>query len=61
MPAAKPPTVTTDQARKNLSALITAAARDGKVTIISRNGIPACAIVPLSVIRQFNTEGRRTE
>lgn len=41
-----------EEARKVLGNLITAAAREGQVTVISKGGIPAAALVPLAMLRQ---------
>jgi hypothetical protein len=42
-----------EEARKVLGSLITAAARDGQVTVISKGGIPAAALVSLGLLRQI--------
>jgi prevent-host-death family protein len=39
-----------EQARGQLGDLVSAAANDGQVTIITKNGIPAAALVPLSLL-----------
>ncbi len=39
-----------EQARKTLGDLVTAAARDRQITVISKNGIPAAALVPVSCL-----------
>jgi antitoxin (DNA-binding transcriptional repressor) of toxin-antitoxin stability system len=43
-----------EEARKVLGSLITAAARDGQVAVISKGGIPAAALVPLELLRQIS-------
>lgn len=45
-------TLSTEQARKHLGELVRQAAADGTVTAISMHGIPAAAVVPLSMIRE---------
>jgi prevent-host-death family protein len=37
-----------EQARRKLGELVTAAARDREVTVITKNGVPAAAITPIS-------------
>lgn len=44
-----------EEARKVLGSIITAAARDGQVTVISKGGIPAAALVPLGLLRQITS------
>jgi prevent-host-death family protein len=58
MPSAKPAVVSVAEARKHLGELITAAAQNGTVTVTSKNGIPACALVPLDVIRRLADDSR---
>jgi prevent-host-death family protein len=56
--AKKPETVTTEEARRTLGDLITRAAVEGQPTIISRNGIPAAVLAPLSWVRERQQAGR---
>jgi prevent-host-death family protein len=43
-----------EEAQNVLGSLITAAARDGEVTVISKGGIPAAALVPFELLRQLS-------
>jgi prevent-host-death family protein len=56
MPRKKPEVLPLDKARAVLGRLVTRAAQDGTVTVISRGGIPAAAVVPLSVLRDAGRE-----
>ena len=49
--------VTLETARKRLGQLVIAAANFDEVTVISKNGVPAAAIVPLRVLPLIQTAG----
>ena len=49
--------VTLEAARKRLGQLVIAAANFDEVTVISKNGVPAAAIVPLRVLPLIQTAG----
>jgi prevent-host-death family protein len=60
-----------EEARKTLGDLVTAAARDRQITVISKNGIPAAVLVPMSCLdacevlvagedQQEDKQGRRS-
>jgi prevent-host-death family protein len=49
--------VTLETARKKLGQLVIAAANFDEVTVISKNGVPAAAVVPLRVLPLIQTAG----
>jgi prevent-host-death family protein len=42
-----------EQARKKLGEIVTRAAADDEATVITKNGVPAAAVVPLEWLRRM--------
>lgn len=49
--AVVPVEMSVEEARRKLGDIVTAAARERQVTVISKNGIPAAAIIPLDMLK----------
>ncbi|MDQ2874604.1 MAG: type II toxin-antitoxin system Phd/YefM family antitoxin [Actinomycetota bacterium] len=45
-----------EEARRRLGDVVTRAAADGAVTVITKNGVPAAAVVPLALLRRIDQD-----